>query len=607
MLRSDANNAAQMTSPETLYQKAVQAANQGNYELAQIFLRELLSAHPHVAKAHHLMATTLMKMGTLDKALPHARLAAQLQPSNAASRWVLGICLSGGGDLAGAIREFRAGCELAPNDAQAWNNLGQSLLEARQYSQAETALRRGLALTPEMPQLSIGLAWALFHSGRAEEALAIAHAQNARIPNQIPILAMIAILTLYKTDATNEQLRIAHAELGRQIEATTPPSPAKVPNPTPADAERALRVGFLSPDLYGHSVSRFLEPILRYGDRNKMIPALYSCYHLRDEISGRLESMCGLWCDIFKIGDQMAAGEIRRHGLDILIDLAGHTPLNRSVLLCHRPAPITMTYLGYPHSTGYTRADYRIVDSITDPPGESDACSTEKLLRLDPCFVCFMPPFEPPALPAPEIDPSTPITFGTFNNAAKYSPYILGVWSRILKELPESKLVLKSYQFADEAACRHVRGQIEKNGVDPARIEFLKQIPQTLEHLRTYERMHIALDAFPYHGTTTTCEAMLMGVPVITLEGSSHRSRVGVSLLSAVGVTELIARSEDEYVEKAVRLAGDRARLAEYRRSLRSRMQSSVLMDGPGFFARFEALLRSVWREKCNASAGQTR
>jgi len=591
-----------MTSPETLYQKAVQAANQGNYELAQIYLRELLSAHPHVAKAHHLMATTFMKMNTPDKALPHARMAAQLQPTNAASRWVLGICLSTGGDLPGAIAEFRAGCELAPADPQAWNNLGQSLLESRQYSNAETALRRGLALTTSIPQLSIGLSWALFHSGRAEEALAVAKAQDARTPNEIPILAMIAILSLYSTSATNEDLRLAHAALGRRVEATTPLSPNRVPDPTPADVDKQLRVGFLSPDLYGHSVSRFLEPIMTHCDRSKMVIALYACYPKRDEISGRLEQMCGLWCDVFKLGDQMAAGEIRRHGLDILIDLAGHTPLNRSTLLCHRPAPITMTYLGYPHSTGYTRTDYRIVDSITDPPGESDANSTEKLLRLDPCFLCFIPPFEPPATAEPMVDESTPITFGTFNNAAKFSPFIIEVWSRILKEIPDAKLVLKSYQFSDESARQHVLGGFAKHGVDPSRIELLELIALTNEHLKTYNKIHIALDAFPYHGTTTTCEAMIMGVPVITLEGDSHRSRVGVSLLTAVGVPELIAKSADEYVQKAVSLARDRVRLAEYRRTLRQRMESSVLMDGPGFFARFEKLLRDVWREKCLAA-----
>jgi len=593
-----------MTSPETLYQQAVKTANQGNFELAQIYLRELLSAHPNIAKAHHLMATTLMRRNEMEKALPHARFAVRLDPTNAASRWVLGICLSGGGDLAGAITEFRAGCELAPADPQAWNNLGNALLEARQYSQAETALRRGLALTTSIPQLSIALGWALFHSGRVEEALEVVKAQDARVPNDIPVLALIAILSLYSTDATNEDLRIAHAALGKRVEATTPLNPNRVPDPTPADADRTLRVGFLSPDLYGHSVSRFLEPILRHCDRSKIAFALYSCFPLRDEISGRLESMCGLWCDVFRIGDQMAAAEMRKHGLDILIDLAGHTPMNRATLLCHRPAPITMTYLGYPHSTGYTRADYRIVDSITDPPGESDANATEKLLRLDPCFLCFVPPFEPPETGEPTVDPATPITFGTFNNAAKFSPFILEVWSRILKELPESKLLLKSYQFADDAARRRVLGSFEKNGIDPARIEMLLQIPQTNEHLRAYHRMHIALDAFPYHGTTTTCEAMLMGVPVITLEGTGHRSRVGVSLLSAVGVPELIAKSADEYVEKAVALARDRQRLSEYRRTLRQRMESSVLMDGPGFFARFEKLLRGVWREKCNAESG---
>lgn len=592
-----------MINPETLYQRAVKAANEGNYELAQMHLRELLSAHPNIAKAHHLAATTLMRQASMDKALVHARLAVQLNPANAASRWVLGICLANGGDLQSAIPEFRAGCELAPQDPQAWNNLGQALLETKQFGHAETALRKALALSTSIPQISVGLAWALWHTGRPDAALEVIDAQEKRTPNDIPLLAMRAVMSLYSAKTSNEDLRLAHAALGRRVEATTPLNPNRVPDPTPADAERTLRVGFLSPDLYGHSVSRFLEPILRYCDRSKIAIGLYSCYHMRDEISGRLESMCGLWCEVYKITDQMAAAEIRQHGIDILIDLAGHTPLNRSALLCHRPAPITMTYLGYPFSTGYTRTDYRIVDSLTDPPGESDTLGPEKLLRLDPCFLCFTPPFEPPPLPSPEIDDSVPITFGTFNNAAKFSPYIMELWARILKEVPGSKLLLKSYQFSDKASKEYVLGTLEKAGVDLSRVELMEKIALTNEHLSAYHRMHIALDAFPYHGTTTTCEALLMGVPVISLEGDSHRSRVGVSLLNAVGVPELIARSADEYVQKAVALANDRKRLADYRRSLRQRMESSVLMDGPGFFNRFEKLLRDVWRQKCHAKA----
>ncbi|MBS0187428.1 MAG: tetratricopeptide repeat protein [Planctomycetes bacterium] len=592
-----------MINPETLYQRAVKAANEGNYELAQMHLRELLSAHPNIAKAHHLAATTLMRQGVMDKALVHARLAAQLNPTNAASRWVLGICLANGGDLQSAIPEFRAGCELAPHDPQAWNNLGQVLLETKQYGHAETALRKALALTTNIPQISVGLAWALWNTGRADEAIAVVNAQDRRTPNDVPLLAMRAVMSLYSTGATNEDLRLAHAALGRRVEANTPLNPNQVPDPTPADADRTLRVGFVSPDLYGHSVSRFLEPIMRYCDRTKIAIALYSCYHLRDEITGRLESMCGLWCDVYKITDQVAAAEIRQHGIDILIDLGGHTPLSRSALLCHRPAPITMTYLGYPFSTGYTRADYRIVDSITDPPGVSDGYHTEKLLRLDPCFLCFAPPFEPPELPTPEVEEPLPIMFGSFNNAAKLSPFILEVWARILNAVPNAKLLLKSYQFGDKSARDRLLGSLEKLGVDPSRVEILGQIALTNEHLKAYHRMHIALDAFPYHGTTTTCEALLMGVPVISLEGDSHRSRVGVSLLNAVGVPELIARSADEYVQKAVALANDRKRLADYRRSLRQRMESSVLMDGPGFFNRFEKLLRDVWRQKCHAKA----
>ncbi len=589
-----------MKNPDQIYNQAVHAATQGQYELALVYLRELFVSFPNLGKAHHLAAASMMRMGKFADALPHARSAVAAAPGHAPSRLIYGVCLAQTGRLEEAIPEFRVGCELTPQDAQSWNNLGHALLDTRRFEHAEIAFRKGLAISNQVPQMSLGLAWCLLHTGRADEAVEVLKKQLAHSPQDAGVLHALALMPLYSARSTNESLRESHAAYARRIEGFAPPNPTRQPDPTPADADRPLRVGFLSPDLYGHSVSRFLEPLLRHADPSRMVFGLYSAYVIRDEITGRLEQMASLWCDMFKLSDQAGAAEIRAHGLDILIDLAGHMPKSRSALLCHRPAPVSMTYIGYPHSTGFSRVDYRIVDSITDPPGESEAFCTEKLLRLDPCFLCFSPAIIPPDV-GPPIEPGRPVCFGSFNNIAKVTPELLDLWARILVAEPGSRLLVKSYTLSEAGTKARITKALSDRGVDPARIEMAGLIPSTREHLLSYQKVDIALDTFPYHGVTTTCEALLMGVPVITLLGDSHRSRVGGSILSAAGVPELITRTPDEYVQSALALARDRSRLTQYRTTLRERTLASTLMDGPGFFDRFEKLLRAVWREKCSS------
>ncbi|MBS0190751.1 MAG: tetratricopeptide repeat protein [Phycisphaerales bacterium] len=591
-----------MNNPEHLYHKAFEAASQGNYELALVFLGELLSRHPAIAKAHHLSATCCMRMGDFQRALQHARSAVEYAPDHPPSRWVLGICLAQTDQHDLAIEEFKMGCGLAPQEADGWNNLGHALLEKRRFEEAEAALRRGLSITNKMPNLSVGLAWCLVQTGRADEALAVLAAQDASTPRELAVLYARTVMSLYSEKVNAAALAQLHREYASRVESQLPARPIRPSSPGPADAERPLRVGLLSPDMYGHSVSRFVEPLLLHSDRDKIRFGVFSTNPMRDEITGRLDSMAGLWSEIFRLPDQMAVTEIRNQQLDIMIDLAGHMPMNRSYLLHHRPAVITMSYIGYPHRTGYSGIDYRIVDSITDPPAEADNSSSEKLLRLDPCFLCFMPAVEPP--PIEPIDPagSGPLTFGSYNNVAKFSPGLLDLWARILKQTPGSRLRLKGFAFSDASTRNHIAREFGRREIEPERVEMMGMIPVTREHLASYGGVHVALDTYPYHGTTTTCEALLMGVPVVTLAGSEHRSRVGVSLLTAVGTPELIAANPDEYVKIAVELAKDRAKIAHYRDTLRARITSSPLMDGPGFCARFENPLRGVWRQACGAN-----
>jgi predicted O-linked N-acetylglucosamine transferase (SPINDLY family) len=277
----------------------------------------------------------------------------------------------------------------------------------------------------------------------------------------------------------------------------------------------------------------------------------------------------------------------------VLVDLAGHTGEYRLPVLNRRPAPIVCTYLGYPNTTGVPGVGYRIVDHLTDPPG---AMATEELVRLDGCFVCYQPPADAPDVPVPQR--AAPV-FGSYNALPKMRPAVVDLWSRILREVPGSRLVLKNAALGAESTRRRVLAAFEACAVPPERLDLLAPETALGGHLAQYGRVDVALDPFPYNGTTTTCEALWMGVPVVTLEGRAHAGRVGLSLLSAVGLGELVARTPDEYLRIAADLAADRPRLAELRRTLRDRVRTSVLTDAGSMARRLEDAYRRMWRRWC--------
>ncbi|MBY0113413.1 MAG: tetratricopeptide repeat protein [Phycisphaerales bacterium] len=591
-----------MKNPEQMLKQAYAAANQGNLQLALLLLGELFSFMPHMPRARHLAAACHMRRGDFQQAIVHAKLAVELEPRNYSSRGLYGICLINTGSPDEGLAQLRVACQLGPTDTFSWNNLGATLNDRQQYGEAIEVFQKTLTLSQPPAQAVNGLAWALLNVGRAAEAIALVDSNLPKYPNDLMLIRAAARDRLYADGPAPTELAAAHRRLGDLLQSFAPRSPALPKPPTPADADRTLRVGLISPDLYGHSVSRFIEPLLHATDRSKINFALYACQSYRDEISGVMEQASAFWYDASSQSDAVVAAAMREHGLDIAIDLAGHMPNSRVEILAHRPAPITISYLGYPHSTGIPRVDYRIVDSYTDPVGAADQWATEKLLRLDPCFLCFGPAIMPPPVAdLPEGDAS-PICFGSFNAVAKYSPETIAMWAEILKAVPDSTLLLKSYSLADTAARTHLGTQFSSRGVDPMRVEMIGQTPRTYDHLSAYHRVHIALDSYPYHGTTTTCEALMMGVPVVTRIGETHHARVSGSLLTSVGVPELIATDHAGYVRIATELARDRSRLRQYRLGLREKLGQSPLTQAQGFAERFESLLRSVWRERCLAN-----
>jgi predicted O-linked N-acetylglucosamine transferase (SPINDLY family) len=302
------------------------------------------------------------------------------------------------------------------------------------------------------------------------------------------------------------------------------------------------------------------------------------------------------------VPDGQLIEQIRGDRVDILVELSGQTHGNKLGAVRLRGAPVQVTYCGYPNTTGVPAVDYRIVDSLTDPSPGADRLAVEKLIRLDPCFLCYTPREDAPPIAEPPSRKNGSITFGSFNSLKKVTPSTLALWCRLVREVPGSRLVIKSGTAFARSAREHLTREILSHGLAQTRFDLLERNEAKFEHLATYEQVDIGLDTFPYHGTTTTCEAMWQGVPVVSLVGDVHAARVGLSLLSAVGLAELAARTPDEYLEIAMALAADPARLASIRSTLRPRMQASVLCNAPAFARRFEGALRHAWRTFCAAN-----
>ena len=304
--------------------------------------------------------------------------------------------------------------------------------------------------------------------------------------------------------------------------------------------------------------------------------------------------------------DTAVAQRIRDDGIDILVDLAGHTAGNRLVVFTERPAPVQMTWLGYPNTTGLSAMDYRLTDAVADPQGIDDTLHSETLLCLPNGFLCFAP--EPDA---PEIGPlpalaNGHVTFGSFNNLAKVTPEVMETWAAILHRVPRSRLLMKAGSLADEETRKRYLEILVALGIDAGRVELLSWIASNSGPLGAYGRVDIGLDPFPYNGTTTTCEALWMGVPVVTLRGDRHSGRVGASILTRVGLADLVAETRSGTVETAVRLADDLDRLSVLREDLRDRMRDSPLSDAAAFAHDFETIYREAGRRGCGGGREKT-
>ena len=369
---------------------------------------------------------------------------------------------------------------------------------------------------------------------------------------------------------------------------------------------RRIRVGYVSGSLYAHSTAHFLEPLLAAHDRGSFEIACYSNSRRADEVTERLRRLCDIWRDIAGLSDDDACALIDADGIDILVDLSGHTEGNRLTVFAKKPAPIQAAWLGYPNTTGLDAIDYRLTSAETDPPGAADQLYSEKLVRLEGSFLCYQPPRGAPAVMKPRSASRGHVTFGCFNNVSKITDEALHAWAAILDGTPGSRLALKSRGFESERLRNETARNFEALGIDPRRIDMLEFQGAPADHFALYADVDIMLDTWPYNGTTMICEALWMVVPVITMAGQVHASRVGLSLLTAVGLPQFVAHSAEDYVRKAAALAADGPQIAELRSALRERMAHSELMDGSGFARRVEDAYRRMMEAAYRGCANST-
>lgn len=529
-----------------------------------------------------------------------------------------------------ASLSYRRVVELAPNDTQIRANYGYLLTQAGLYLQARVEYQFILQQDPGNTRANLLMGVLCESENKLWEAIDFYHRALSRDPSDCEVLTHCGSALLkrgavkeagdilrevikqrphdqiawsgylcslnYLSDISCEEIALQH-----QLWRNTLPQPNSmlVPLRRNSNPNRRLRIGYLSPDFRNHSVAFFFEPLLRHHCRDYFEVYCYSLTTLPDSITDRFRLLADQWRDIHALDDDKIMKVIQSDEVDILVDLAGHTANNRIRVFTRRLAPIQITYLGYPNTTGLSTMDYRITDAIADPPGAQSYYS-ETLWRLQRGFLCFQPdPNSPDIQPPPPQRPEKII--GCFNAFQKITTPCVEAWATILRQVPEATLLVKCAALNDMEVQKQFIQTMAVYGIDKERLKLRIWTANAFDHLSLYNSLDLALDTFPYNGTTTTCEALWMGVPVVSWSDKSHRSRVGASILSQVGLTDLVAYFQDEYVSKTVSLLRRGSVRSDFARGARNAIKNLPLGDGAQFVPMLEAAFREMWQRWCGS------
>jgi predicted O-linked N-acetylglucosamine transferase (SPINDLY family) len=622
-----------MTSIADRTAQGWQCYQAGDLGQAEHIFRDVLSDDPENSTVLYLLGTACQVQGKLHEAIANYERALQFKPDYPEVHNNLGVAHAIQGRWSDAIASYLKARSCQPNHPDAYINLGVALTEVRRLDEAVAVLQQAVRLRPDSAGGHYNLANALQHredfaesvrsykralvfrpdhadacnnmakiflvEGRTQEAISAYRRAIASEPNSIASHSNLLFALNYDPRLTAAELASEHrrwADVHARVSPLGPePDHSRDPN-------RRLRIGYLSPDFYNHPAVSFLEPILTHHDPRQVQTTCYAEVLRPDAVTARIRSLAHDWRSTRGLTDLQVAEQIRADSVDILVDLAGHAADSRVRVLAYKPAPIQITYLGYPNTTGLTAVDYLLTDAVVDPPNEPSSYAEEPV-RLQGGFCCYTPPGDAPQVAPLPAESAGHVTFGSLQNLAKLNMEVIALWCRLLRAVPTARLLIFRTTLSDKAK-RFLRGEFRLRGIEEGRVELARAMNTgTGSHLEVYSAVDISLDTVPWNGHTTTCESLWMGVPMITLYGSRHAGRMAASVLTQLELSELIAHTPEEFIEIGARLAGNIEELARQRRDLRARMRLSPLCDGATFSRTLEDTYRRLWRQWCAAPA----
>jgi protein O-GlcNAc transferase len=572
---------------------------QGDNEASIEAYRRAVAANSNLMEGWYNLANVLARVDRFEEAGACYQKAILLKPDHVAAIFNFGNVLQAAGCLDESMTCYAEVLRVKPDHAGAHFCWGNALNSKAKPAEAAEHYDLALALDPDMAKAYHMKGGALYNQGRVDEAIRTS-LKALELNKDMPLTFSNSLFMLnYEQGVGPEEHLARHREFDTGFCAQ---AAARTVHMNDRDLHRRLRVGYVSPDLRRHSVAYFIEPVLARHDPAQIEVVCYFNSSLADDVTRRLRGCAAQWVDCYWMSNDELADRIAADRIDILVDLAGHTAGNRLLAFALKPAPIQLSYLGYPTCTGLSAIDYRITDEQVDPAGY-EAFNTGRLLRMPESYYCYRPMANVPDVAPLPAAATGAVTFGSFNNLAKVSGEVLALWARVLQAVPGSRLLLKAKSLADPAVEDRMRQRLGLLGITADRLLLRGWEPTPGGHLPLYAQVDIGLDTFPYNGGTTTCEALWMGVPVISLCGATHASRMGRSLLTAAGYPALVADDPEQFVRIASELAEDLESLSAMRASLRDRMRGSALMDEVRFTGLLEAHYRRIWQQWCREAA----
>ncbi len=567
----------------------------GDHAGASRHLEAAIEATPDFSEAYCNLGAVRMSLGEPKAARIAFEKVTELEPGDPIALSNLAAAKIGLGEIDQAITDYEKVVSLKPDLAEAHNNLAQALRQKRRFDDAAASFERCLAVRPDYADAHANLGNMARELGRLDEAVASYRGALALRPDFSSTRSNLIYALKLMAETSSSEIKAEADRFGAMVRSKADPF---IDWKVERDPEKRLRVGMVSGDFCAHVVARYLESFLHHMDRSRVEFFAYSNTPKEDDATARLKPNFAHWRKVVGLDDARLANQIHDDEVDILIDLSGHSALNRLPMFAYRPAPVQATWLGLFATSGVPGMDYIIADPYL-APGDEAQYFTEKIWPLAESWLCLEPPditIEPGPLPALG---SGTITFGCFNNLAKMTDRVVALWARVLAAIPGSNLFLKARDLADAPARQNILDRFGVHGIGAERLVLEAGAPLA-EYFAAYGRVDVALDPFPFHGATTSLDGLWMGVPVLTKRGDRMGTHLGESIAHAAGLSDWIADGEDDYVDKAVALTSDLGRLAELRAGLRDRILATSLYDGARFAKHFDDALRGMWRSACD-------